>query len=65
MARIDPKSSTGLNMQDIETNILALEDGITAPSATVGLAKIYVDTADGDLKIIYGDGTVKTIVVDT
>jgi hypothetical protein len=45
--------------------MFAVVDGITAPSATIGLAKIFVDTADGDLKIIYGDGTTKTIVVDT
>lgn len=44
------------------TNIV---DGIAAPTATVGQAKIYVDSADGDLKIIFGDGTVKTIVTDT
>lgn len=44
---------------------IALQDGITAPSATSGAAKIYVDTADGDLKIIFGDGTVKTIATDT
>ena len=44
---------------------LNLTDGLTAPSATVGRAKIYVDTADGDLKVIFGDGTIKTIVVDT
>jgi len=42
-----------------------LADGVTAPSATVGFAKIYVDTADGDLKVIFGDGTIKTIVTDT
>jgi parallel beta-helix repeat protein len=41
-----------------------LKDGVTAPLATVGEVKIFVDTADGDLKIIFGDGTVKTIVTD-
>lgn len=44
---------------------LALQDGITAPAATAGAAKIYVDTADGDLKVIFGDGTIKTIATDT
>ena len=42
-----------------------LPDGVTAPATRSGTAYIYVDTADGDLKIKYGDGTVKTIVVDT
>ena len=40
-------------------------DGVTAPGATSGYAKIYVDTADGDLKVIFGDGTIKTIATDT
>jgi hypothetical protein len=44
---------------------LWLVDGQTAPSATSGYAKIYVDTADGDLKVIFGDGTIKTIATDT
>lgn len=43
----------------------ALTDGIAAPDTVAGLGLIYIDTADGDLKIKFGDGTVKTIVVDT
>ena len=43
-----------------------LVDGIPAPvSASAGSAVIYIDSADGDLKIRFADGTVKTIVVDT
>lgn len=45
---------------------LGLRDGITAPNQDVtGNAWLYIDAADGDLKIRFGDGTVKTIVVDT
>ena len=44
---------------------LAVSDGVTAPDATIGQAKIYVDSADGDLKVKFGDGTVKTIATDT
>jgi hypothetical protein len=43
---------------------LSLKDGINGPAAIVGYAQIYVDLADGDLKIIFGDGVVKTIVTD-
>ena len=44
----------------------AIRDGVTAPSASVSkFAQIYIDTSDGDLKIRFEDGTVKTIVVDT
>lgn len=44
---------------------LVITDGVTAPAVLAGFAQIYADTADGDLKVIFGDGTVKTIVVDT
>lgn len=50
---------------NVFTQGLVLVDGITAPSTLAGHAYIYIDTADGDLKIKYGDGTVKTIQVDT
>lgn len=44
---------------------LQIQDGITAPSGGGGFAVIYIDQADGDLKISFADGTVKTIVTDT
>lgn len=44
---------------------VALTDGITAPDVEPGKARIYVDSADGDLKVVFGDGTIKTIVTDT
>jgi len=51
---------TGFTMRE-----MALIDGTTAPSTRAGYATIYVDTADGDLKVKFGDGTVKTIATDT
>lgn len=44
---------------------LALTDGVTAPTSTAGLAQIYVDSADGDLKIRFGDGFTATIQTDS
>ena len=44
---------------------LRLLDGVSVPTTEAGIATMYIDTADGDLKIKFGDGTVKTIVVDT
>ena len=58
-------SATSNRWSDLFIKKIALVDGITAPSSVSGLARIYVDTSDGDLKIIFGDGTVKTIVTDT
>lgn len=43
---------------------LSITDGVTAPGGTSGLARIYVDTADGDLKVVFGDGTVKTLATN-
>ena len=44
---------------------LALKDGITAPAQLAGYAKIYVDTADGDLKVKFADGVTKVIAADS
>ena len=44
---------------------LLLVDGMSAPSTAAGYACIYVDSGDGDLKVKFGDGTVKTLATDT
>lgn len=49
----------------VAAQYLDITDGITAPSAGTGRARIYVDTSDGDLKVIFADGTIKTIATDT
>ena len=46
-------------------NQLSVTDGVSTPSTAAGSALIYVDSSDGDLKIKFGDGIVKTIVTDT
>lgn len=51
-------------LDQVHANGLALADGIAAPGAAVGLAKLYIDTTDGDLKVVFGDGVVKTIATD-
>ena len=43
---------------------LAVVDGVAVPDTEAGWAQIYVDVADGDLKVKFGDGTIKTIVTD-
>lgn len=62
------KSGTGAGTEVAflsKTGAFGIADGIAAPSAVLGYAQIYVDTADGDLKVIFGDGTVKTLATDT
>lgn len=44
---------------------LWIQDSITAPTATTGYAAVYVDSADGDLKVKFADGVVKTLATDT
>jgi hypothetical protein len=59
------KRLIGLETKEVRFSAVVLVDGITAPSAITGKALIYIDTADGDLKVKFGDGTVKTIATDT
>lgn len=46
-------------------SMLSIADGITAPVADATNALIYVDSADGDLKVRFKDNTTKVIVADT
>ena len=55
----------GIEAGEVHSQLLVLKDGVAAPSTFSGQAAIYVDSADGDLKIKFSDGTVKTIVTDT
>lgn len=55
----------GTPIADTNATSLILTDSVSAPSTVSGSALLYVDSADGDLKVKFGDGTTKTIVVDT
>jgi hypothetical protein len=44
---------------------ISMTDGIAVPTAVTGVALLYVDTNDGDLKIKFADDTIKTITTDT
>lgn len=48
-----------------ESEVLSIYDGVQIPDQLVDRATIYIDAADGDLKIKFSDNTIKTIVVDT
>jgi hypothetical protein len=52
--------------EDPAPGTIALTDGVTAPGASIaGMAILYIDTADGDLKVRFADGHVTTIAADS
>jgi hypothetical protein len=55
---------TGVTTGLTTSHTLNIVDGIVDPVGSASLAKIYVDSADGDLKIKFSDGTTKLIVTD-
>lgn len=57
--------TTKVGLESEYAGVLSLTDGVAEPTAIVGRAQIYVDTADGDLKVKFGDGTVAVIAADT
>ena len=48
----------------ITGGVIGIADGVTAPSTVTGVAQLYVDTADGDLKVKFGNGTVVVLAAD-
>lgn len=63
-ATINAGAGPAIRTRMMPGGAFAITDGITAPSTLAGFGQIYIDAADGDLKIIFSDGTVKTIVTD-
>lgn len=59
------KRVAALEAKELRFSVVAMTDGVTAPTTATGKAFIYIDTTDGDLKIKFGDGVTKTIVADT
>lgn len=61
----DPYSVVDPHIPSLKYRHSVLTDGVAEPTASVGSAKIFVDADDGDLKVIFGDGTVALIAADT
>ncbi|WP_212700999.1 hypothetical protein [Thalassovita aquimarina] len=51
----------------ILSGFLSIRDGVAAPAASANpaQAQIYVDSADGDLKVKFSDGTVRVLASDS
>lgn len=67
MATVADLSGNGTHQTDthIPSKLLKVPDATPIPGTVAGIGQIFIDEADGDLKIKYGDGTVKLIVADT
>lgn len=50
---------------EVTVGYIAVADGMVAPGAGAGLARIYVDTADGDLKVVFANGFVAVLAADS
>lgn len=55
----------GLSELQVSPSGISLRDGVNAPGAIAGRAILYVDSADGDLKIRFADGFIRTIALDS
>ena len=55
----------GVSAMQFHTAGFSVLDGVTAPGTVTGRAIIYVDSADGDLKVKFADGHVAVIAADS
>lgn len=62
--RIEKGLIVGSITDDPPDGVMGITDGVAVPAAIVGTALIYVDTADGDLKVRFGNGTITLIAAD-
>lgn len=60
-----PATAPEPHIPSAEETRIVLADGVAAPDTVAGVAQLYVDEADGDLKVKFGDGTTKVISADT
>ena len=59
-------SDQNMNNKRVDNcQLIALADGISVPAAVAGQAILFVDSADGDLKVRFGDGLIKAVAFDT
>ena len=56
-----PANGTEEHIPSASKYALVLAERVTVPEPVAGYAQIFVDKIDGELKIIFGDGTIKTI----
>ena len=64
-ARFRDVEFNNMSGQIVGTYFLKLNENGSVPATDAGIATLYIDPSDGDLKVKFGDGTVKTIVTDT
>lgn len=58
-------SDNGYLSRNLPVQMLTLLDGIPAPAATAGKASLYIDSVDGSLKVIFANGIIKTVALDS
>ena len=60
-----PATAPEPHIPSAEETRVVLADGVAAPDTIEGVAQLYVDEADGDLKVKFGDGHVTVVAADS